>query len=190
MHKIPMLAMLVLAAVVAAPGASAQSTMATPDMKAAAMQLTVTGVVTAVYPADRAVVVQGPEGRTSLFTVGPEVRNFDQIRPGDKVDVDYEVAVAVALVKGKIGREKIESETAARAPLGAKPGAAMVRTTTIVARIVNVDTARSLATLQGPEGRYAVVNVRDPAVLADLKVGDDVIVGFHEAAAIAIRRAK
>ena len=125
-----------------------------------------------------------------MFVAGPEVRNFDQLRPGDKVDVDYEVAVAIALAKGQIGREKIESDVAARAPMGAKPGAAVVRTTTIVARIENVDRARSLATIQGPQGRYAVVNVRDPAVLADLKVGDDVVIGFYEAAAIAVRPMK
>lgn len=189
--KRPMLiAMLAAASAAIALPSSAQQTMAMPDMKAAALQLTVTGVVTAVYPTERALVVQGPEGRTSMFAVGPEVRNFEQLRPGDKVDVDYEVAVAIALAKGQVGREKVQSDVAARAPMGAKPGAAVVRTTTIVARIENVDRARSLATVQGPEGRYAVVNVRDPAVLADLKVGEDVVIGFYEAAAVAVRPAK
>jgi hypothetical protein len=64
------------------------------------------------------------------------------------------------------------------------------RATTIVARIENVDRERSLATLQGPEGRYVVVHVRDPEVLADLKPGEDVIVGFYEAAAVALRPAR
>ena len=162
----------------------------TSDTRAAAMQFSVTGTVTSIDRSDRVVAVQGPEGRTSVFAVGPDVRNFDAISVGDRVDVDYDAAVAITLAKGTIGREKVETEVAARAPAGGKPGVAAARATTIVARIENVDRERSLATLQGPEGRYVVVQVRDPQVLADLKPGEDVIVGFFEAAAVSVRPAK
>jgi hypothetical protein len=160
------------------------------DAKVAAMQLTVTGTVTAVDPATRTVTVRGPNDRTHVFAAGERVRNFDAIKVGDRVDVDYEAAAAIALAKGPIGREKVETEVAARAPAGGKPGAGAARVTTLVARIENVDRKRSTATLQGPEGRYVVVRVRDPKVLAEIKPGDDVVVGFYEAAAVAVRPAK
>lgn len=160
------------------------------DMKADAVRLTATGTITAIDPATRMVTVKGQNDRTVVFTAGPSVRNFDNMKVGDKVAVDYETAVAIALRKGATGREKLETEAAVRAPAGGMPGGAVAKITTIVARIENVDRKRSTATLQGPEGRYVVVKVRDPQVMKDIKPGEEVAIAFYEAVGIAVRPAK
>lgn len=160
------------------------------DAKADVVRLTAVGTITAIDPATRMVAIKGPNDRTVVVTAGPDVRNFDSMKVGDKVEVDYETAVVVALRKGATGREKIETEVAARAPAGGKPGAAAAKVTTIVARIENVDRKNNTATLQGPEGRYVVVKVRDPNLMKDVKVGEEVAIAFYEAVGIAVRPAK
>ena len=159
-------------------------------MKAKSIDVSVTGTITAINAADRTVTVKGPEGRSHTFTAGPEVRNFDNMKVGDAVEVDYQAAVAVALAKGNVGREKVETEVKARAPAGGSPGAAAARVTTIVAKVENVDRKRSTATLQGPEGRYVVVRVKDPKIMAEVKAGEEVYIAFYVAAAVAVRPAK
>jgi hypothetical protein len=160
------------------------------ELKAKAIDVKVTGTITAINAADRTVSVKGPQGRVHTFVAGPEVRNFANMKVGDEVEVDYQAAVAIALAKGSTGREKIETEVAARAPAGGRPGAAAAKVTTIVAKIENVDTKRGTATLQGPEGRYVVVKVKDPKIMKEIKAGDEVVIGFYEAAAVAVRPAK
>jgi hypothetical protein len=109
MNRSALFAIVVAAAtsLVAAPGHPQAS-----DTKAAAMQLSATGTVTAIDKTDRIVAIQGPEGRTNVFAVGPDVRNFEQMSVGDKVDVDYDAAIAITLAKGAVGREKVETEVA------------------------------------------------------------------------------
>jgi hypothetical protein len=45
--------------------------------------------VVSVDASTRVIQLKGEDGRTGAFTAGPEVRNFAQIRTGDKVIVSY-----------------------------------------------------------------------------------------------------
>src|SRR5262245_43503467 len=47
----------------------------------------------------RMVTLKGPDGKTVVVTAGDEVRNFDQIKVGDHVNVTYSESVAVAVGK-------------------------------------------------------------------------------------------
>jgi hypothetical protein len=181
---------LMLAAAMLVPGHATAQAPKVEAMKAKAIDVSVTGTITAINAADRTVTVKGPKGRSHTFIAGPEVKNFGSMKVGDEVDVDYQAAVAIALAKGSVGREKVETEVKERAPAGASPGMAAARVTTIVAKVENVDRKRSTATLQGPEGRYVVVKVKDPKIMAEVKAGDEVYIAFYEAAAVAVRPAK
>jgi hypothetical protein len=181
---------LVLAVAILISGHAVAQAPKVEEMKGRSIDVSVTGTITAINAADRTVTVKGPKGRSHTFVAGPEVRNFANMKVGDEVSVDYQAAVAVALAKGSVGREKVETEVAARAPVGGSPGAAAARVTTIVAKVENVDRKRSTATLQGPEGRYVVVKVKDPKIMAEVKAGDEVYIAFYEAAAVAVRPTK
>ena len=69
------------------------------------------------------------------------------------------------------------------APAGAKPGAAAAQQTRIVARIDKVD-PQGVVLLEGPNSRYVEVKVKDPDVLKQVKVGDDVEVTYTEAVVV------
>lgn len=148
-----------------------------------------TATVEALDAAARTVTLKGPEGNRVTVVAGDEVRNFDQIRVGDQVEVRYTVGIVLQLVKGGGGiRTRIESESANRAAKGEKPAGAAVREVMVTADVVAMDKATQTITLRGPE-RTVELRVRDPAQFENIAVGDQVEATFTEATAISVKTA-
>src|SRR4051812_23965813 len=61
----------------------------------AANEITVVSTVTAVDPAQRTVTLRNPAGETHVYKCGPDVRNFDQLRVGDRVNATVVEEMAV-----------------------------------------------------------------------------------------------
>lgn len=160
------------------------------DARGASAVLSVTGVITAVDAANRIVSIKGPRGDINDLRVDPAVRNLEQVKVGDRVRLSYRVGIALALVKGGDGiRERVETDAAAVAAKGARPGAVVGTRTTIVANVFAVDRKKGIATLRGPSGQLVDVRVRDPKVLREVKVGDQVVANITESVALSVRPA-
>lgn len=145
------------------------------------------GEVIKIDPATRTVTLKNKDGQTSIVA-GPEVKNFDQIKVGDHFDVAYEMALAVELVKVKnpgAPSEQITTSTAT-APKGDKPGMITTNTVTAVANVVEVDAAKNVVSLKGPEGNTFKVKVQNPDLLKDIAVNDQVKVVYTEAIAAVV----
>lgn len=188
-------AVIALGAVALQP-AHAQDSNAQPikvaDAEGGGIVVSVVGEIVAVDAANRIVSIKGPKGNISDMVVDERVRNLDKVKVGDRVKLTYRVGVALALLKGGDGiREKVESEGAARAAEGAaKPGGVLVKTTTVVANVEAVNQKRKIVTLKGPEGKVVDVQVKDPQVLKDVKVGDQVGAKITESVAVRVTPAK
>lgn len=82
----------------AAQPAAAPAARAMPaPVNAASAGVTLQGQITALNTQTRAVTVTGTDGGAVEFVAGPEVRNFNQLKVGDRVTLDYKAAVALAL---------------------------------------------------------------------------------------------
>lgn len=161
------------------------------DAEGGGVVVSVVGEITAVDAANRIVSIKGPKGNVSDMLVDERVRNLEQVKVGDRVRLTYRVGVALALLKGGDGiREKIETEGASRSAPGAKPGGTLVKTTTVVANVEAVNLKRKIVTLKGPEGKVVDVQVKDPQVLKDVKVGDQVGARITESVAVRVTPAK
>lgn len=145
------------------------------------------GEVIKIDAATRTVTLKNKDGETSIVA-GPEVQNFAQIKVGDRFDVVYELALAIELVKVKNPGAPSEqvTTTTATAPAGDKPGMITTNTVTAVANVVEMDTAKSVVSLKGPEGNTFQVKVKNPDLLKDIAVNDQVKVVYTEAIAAAV----
>ena len=142
----------------------------------------VTGEVTAVDAANRVVSVKGPRGNIGEMKVDPAVQSLDKIKVGDRVRVSYQVALALALKKGGDGiRERVETEASSVA------GASDTKRVTIVANVESVNAKRGVVTLRGTEGNFVDVKVRDPALLKEVKAGDQVVASVTETVAVGVQ---
>jgi Cu/Ag efflux protein CusF len=122
---------------------------------------------------------------------GPEIKNFDQLKVGDKVNAQYVRALSLELKKaGEATATSGSTMGAATAPVGSKPGAAAGAQVTVVADVVAVDSKAHLVTLRGPKGNMVDLNVKDPKQLALIKVGDKVEAVYTEALAVHVEPVK
>lgn len=178
----------------AATGQQAPTTRAAVAVKpgaAVAIETTkASALVVGIDAATRVVTLQREDG--SVFTVacGEEVRNFAQIRVGDRVTAEYTRALSLELTRSGAGPlSRTEREAAMRAPAGARPAGAVGREVTIMARVVAVDTAQQLVRLRGPQGNVVDLHVKDPRQLSNIQVGDPVEAVYVEALAVAVEPA-
>lgn len=145
------------------------------------------GEVTKIDAATRTVTLKNQDGETSIVA-GPEVKNFAEIKVGDRFDVVYEMAIAVELVKVKnpvaVG-EQVSTSTVT-APQGDKPGMITTNTVTATANVEAIDTAKSVVSLKGPQGNIFKVKVKNADLLKDIAVNDQVKVVYTEAIAAVV----
>lgn len=182
-----------LALVLAAGATQAQSAAAVagsgPGVAAAAQTMKVTATITAIDKATRDVTLKGPQGDIVTVTAGPDVRNFDRLKVGDRVALQYVEALTLELKKGGglvVGRT--EKGDAAGAKKGERPGAAAGREVTIVADVVGVDPARQMVTLRGPN-RTVELRIPDPEQFKRIAKGDQVEAKYLQAVAVAVEPA-
>ncbi|MEA3274611.1 MAG: hypothetical protein U9Q81_04800 [Pseudomonadota bacterium] len=151
-----------------------------------------TATVVDVDMASRLVTLEGPEGGMITVQAGDEVKNLNQVKKGDRVNVAYYQSIAVDVIAS--GEEKVapkaEVETASvRAERGAKPAVAVGRQERKTAKILSVDPYKKAIAFRGEDGRYREVSMDAPHLehyLEELKDGDTVEVVFTEALAVSI----
>lgn len=138
----------------------------------------------------RTITLKGPDGKVADIVAGPEIRNFDQIRTGDRVVVRYLQALSLELRKTAGSRDLTVAAAAGRAAPGERPGAAAAGQVTAVADVIAVDPAKMVITLKGPRGNIVDLHVKNPDHFKVVKVGDQVDVTYTEAAALSVEPAK
>jgi hypothetical protein len=136
----------------------------------------------------RELTLRDEQGHEETVVASKDVRNFDQIKKGDVLEVEYHRAAATALEKVGDTTEAGESTDVKRAKAGEKPGMMAVHTSTIVATVLDVDPSNRLVTLKGPKGGIVTVEVpADMTSFDSLKKGDKVSAEYAEAVAISVK---
>jgi len=183
------LAVMAIAFAVAAPvyAQTAGGVVATAPGKAAMVEtVKATATITALDKATRDVTLKGPQGNQMTVTAGPEVKNFDQLKVGDQVDLQYIEAMTLELKKGGgMVVSRTEKADAVGAKKGETPGGAVGRQVTIVADVVAVDAAKQTISLKGPK-ETVTMRIPDPEQFKRIAKGDQVEAKFTQAVAIAV----
>jgi hypothetical protein len=144
--------------------------------------------ITKVNKKTRELTLRDEQGNEAVVVASDEVRNFDQIKKGDVIEVEYHQAAATNLQK--VGDTNAAGKTldVQRAPAGAKPGMAAMHTSTIVATVLEVDAKNRLLTVKGPKGGIVTVVVpADLKAFDGLKKGDKISAEYAEAVAISVK---
>jgi len=161
-----------------------------PGKAAIAQTVKVSATITDIDKATRDVTLKGPQGNLMTVTAGPDVKNFDKLKVGDQVDLQYVEALTLELKKGGgmvVGRT--EKADAVGAKKGESPGGAVGRQVTIVADVVAVDPAKQIVTLKGPK-QTVDLRIPDPEQFKRIAKGDQVEAQFTQAVAVAVEPAK
>jgi len=189
------IALVVVTLLIGSSAAIAKSMPASSSAKATVIDAAVTdnryqlyeGEVVKIDKKTRTITFKNKDGE-SKFVAGPEITNFAQIKKGDRVNVNYELAVAIELIKTKSDgvRSKVETNTVTKSKADEKPSETITNKTTIIADIVDVNREKKLVSVKGPSGKITTVTVKNPALLADINVGEQVKVIYFDAMAASI----
>jgi hypothetical protein len=157
---------------------------------------TATATIQAINQSDRHIVLLGTDGSRMLLEAGADVRNFDKVRPGDRVVVTYhEGVIAEVKPKGKGAGAESPKVTAAGGRTGpgempAKAAGASIATTVT---IESVDSSFDTVTFKPADGVVRTLAVESPEgkeFIEQLKPGDEVQITYREAAAVSIEPAR
>ena len=130
--------------------------------------------VVAINKKTRTVTLKGEDGNVFDVIVGKEAKNLGQVKVGDRVISEHMEVLAMELKKGGGLRETVEKDINETAKLGQKPGAIRGREIDFVADVKSVDAKASTISILGAKGRVFKLHVKDPAVMAQVKEGDQV----------------
>ena len=161
-----------------------------PGQAAAVAVVTASATVESVDKATRTVKLKTAKGDTRTIVAGEEVRNFDQIKVGDKVNIKYTESMTLELKKGDkavVGRS--ETGSMVRAKPGEKPGGVAQREITAVVDVVNVDAQKKVVSVKNDSGEVVDLPVQDPEQLKLVKKGDKVQATYTQALAISMEPA-
>ena len=192
--------LLVVAVALAAGGCSSTPAVATAPPPAPtasgpytvdSSHITLQGAITAIDKPSRTISVRGSKGAEMDFVASDEVRNFDQLKVGDTIALDYDESVAIELQPAGSAQVGVTTQQGGTvAPAGAKPGGSMSDTISVVTEVVAVDPVGNTIALKGPRGNTQKIAVeRDDlrAKLPGVKKGDLLKISYTEAVAVAIR---
>ena len=165
-------------------------TSSSPGKVGVAQTVDVSATITAIEKSSRTITLKGPKGDVVKVEAGPEIKNFDQLKVGDVVDMRYRETLAIELKKGGgMKVEKTEKAGAVGAMPGETPAGIVGRQVTVVGDVMKVDAATQTVTVKGPQ-RTVELKVRDPEQFKLIAVGDQIQATYTEALALAVTPAK
>jgi hypothetical protein len=156
-------------------------------------RLAAVAIIESIDHRSRDVLLRGPAGGLITVKAGPEVRNLDQVRAGDRVRVAYQQAIAVHVSPPGGTLSPVERDTAAiRAARGERPAGAAYDVVFLRVRIEAVDRNSGAVTFTGPNEVTRTIVPREPNMRGfarRLRPGDEVEVAYLEALAISVEPA-
>ncbi len=187
--------LLVLPALSRSPGGTAQAeTTAAPISSTDSEVATASAVITAIDAATRTVTIKTDDGGTMDIKASDNVRNFSEMKVGDKVVATLELALTYTVFPaGTKLPAAMVTNSAERAKPGAKPGGQVSRSASLTGTIVGVDTNANTVSVVGRNGGPVhVLQVKNPerqAYLPKIHPGQILAITYTEALALQVQPA-
>ncbi len=132
----------------------------------------------------RTAAIRTEDGRLTRLNVSKEVVNFNQIKPGDKVAVDYFVSVEFEDRKPteeEIAMNNNAVQAMARAAKGQKPAIVGMEEGVRIVTVELIDKQKEFLIIKGTDGKLTTVKAKYPENLSYMKKGDQVVIKVTEA---------
>jgi Cu/Ag efflux protein CusF len=150
-------------------------------------EITTMATVQDVDQDSRRITLKDAQGQTRTFQVDEQVRNLPQVKEGDMVNLTYQEAAAVRVVKKA---ERAQDDVVIdQADPGEKPHGKVSRELSRTSEILAIDKVKGTITLRGADDSLTTIWVRHPERLEGLKVGDLLRITYREAVAVSVQPA-
>lgn len=138
-----------------------------------------------VDAAARTLLLQTASGPIEL-QASETIRRLDQVKPGDWLDVNYELALALAVVPNSGVRERTTDESSLRASSGRPAGSGYIEETLRV-DVLEVNAAEAAIRIRGARGQVGWIAVLDDEVMAKAKSGEQLVIRYRLGVIVSFR---
>ena len=145
-----------------------------------------TGTVKAVDAQAKTVTVERPGGKSATINA-KNARNLDQVKVGDKVNIQFTDELALFVRKSDAPPAATEAQVVQLAPKGEKPAGLMAKTIELTGSVQSIDSKNRTIDLKGPAGNVRTYKA-DKAVknFDQIRKGDQVVLRFTESVALSV----
>ena len=167
------------------------STTPEPKARLAAQRTAVlNATVDSINHETRAVTILDPNDQPLTFTASDEVRNLDQVKAGDSINVEYVQSIDVQLIAIE-NVQPIEAGVSAmdRAKEGDMPGVKAISKSVTVTTVEEINIEANTFKLKNSDGEVNEYVARNPENLKKAEVGDAVVITVVEAIAAFVTEA-
>ena len=150
----------------------------------------VTATVEAVDKENRILALRDASGELRTMMVTPAVKNFEQIKRGDRVTAEYLEQVAVYIEAPGVTSKDDSFSGMAVMPPGSKPSGAWVDTVQRRAKVEAIDYDSRVVTLRGQDGSVRTIRVSPRLGSLDkISKGDEILIRYTQTVAVGVAKA-
>ena len=120
--------------------------------------VTLAGTIESIVPEKRLFKVRGKDA-TVVFRAGPQVRNFNEMKVGDKITLDYYESIAVGMADPADPGMAIGEVTTERAPAKSRPGGQATESLSTVVEFISYSDQTHIAAIRLNDGTIEQVLV-------------------------------
>ncbi len=153
--------------------------------------VTMQGTVTDIVNETRDITLKGADGELVTVTAGPEVKRFAEIVVGDVITFDYYTYLKAefrAPTSAELAEPFVVLEGEDKAPEGEAPAGAVGQMVQAIVTIEILNRPQMLATVEGPNGNYLTIPVKDASFMEKLHIGQVVILTYAEIVAVSLTK--
>ena len=148
-----------------------------------------TATVTAIDQAKREVTIQGDQGPVTI-SVSPDVKNFANLKVGDRVNVSYYRGIGAQIAKGtkKVSDPAVSTFTSGNSP-GMRPAGKAGASATVTVKVQDVNLPTNTVAFTQSDGTTHIIEEKSPEMqqyIRELKRGDVVQVTFTDSIAVSV----
>jgi Cu/Ag efflux protein CusF len=178
-----------LASLPTVAGAQAQSAKGQDKTVTRQNKMTETATIRAIDPATRSVTLRAKNGDEDTFTVGPEVKRFNQLKVGDTITVTYYEALVFQLRKPGVASTP-PTDAIVGGRLKDRPGGAVGAQQTGTVTVKAIDMNTPSITVVTEDGRTMTRRIADKKNLEGVSPGDRIDLTYSQAVVISAAAGK
>jgi hypothetical protein len=148
-----------------------------------------TATILAIDSTARMITLRDSSGLQDIYTVGPEVQRFNELKVGDSVKTTYYESTVLQIRKAGATPGATGTSGAVSAGSGALPSGTMSVQDKMTVTVKSIDQSVPSITVTTPDGRTVTRIVADKKNLEGVNVGDKIDVTYTRAVLVSIDRA-
>ncbi len=149
-----------------------------------------TATILAIDSTARMITLRDSSGLEDVYTVGPEVQRFNELKVGDSVKTTYYESTVLQIRKAGSTPGPTGTSGGVTPGTGALPSGTMGVQEKMTVTVKSIDPSMPSITVTTPDGRTVTRKVEDKKNLEGVAVGDMIDVTYTRAVLLSIDRAQ